>query len=83
MTCVGRDVNNEIDEYPEGTTERPCTPGLLPPGIAMVSYTVTDLDSLDIDFFSPPQILEHAPYNGRRVAACRGNAGELVELIEL
>ena len=49
----------------------------------MVSYTVTDLDSLDIDFFSPPQILEHAPYNGRRVAACRGNAGELVELIEL
>lgn len=83
MTCVGRDVNNEVDEYPEGTTERPCTPGLLPPGIAMVSYTVTDLDSLDIDFFSPPQILEHAPYNGRRVAACRGNAGELVELIEL
>ena len=83
MTCVGRDVNNEVDEYPEGTTERPCTPSLLPPGIAMVSYTVTDLDSLDIDFFSPPQILEHAPYNGRRVAACRGNAGELVELIEL
>ena len=83
MTCVGRDVNNEVDEYPEGTTERPCTPGLLPPGIAMVSYTVTDLDSLDIDFFSPPRILEHAPYNGRRVAACRGNAGELVELIEL
>ena len=83
MTCVGRDVNNEVDEYPEGTTERPCTLGLLPPGIAMVSYTVTDLDSLNIDFFSPPQILEHAPYNGRRVAACRGNAGELVELIEL
>ena len=83
MTCVGRDVNNEVDEYPEGTTERPCNTGLLPPGIAMVSYTVTDLSSLDIDFFSPPQILEHAPYNGRRVAACLGNAGELVELIEL
>lgn len=83
MTCVGRDVNNEVDQYPEGTVERPCNAGMLPPAIAMVSYTITSLDKLDIDFIAPPVQLDHAPYNGRRTATCIGYAGELVELIEI
>ncbi|RME64664.1 MAG: hypothetical protein D6782_07830, partial [Alphaproteobacteria bacterium] len=45
MTCVGRDVNNEVDQYPPGTTARPTKPGLLPPGIASVSFIVEDLDA--------------------------------------
>jgi catechol 2,3-dioxygenase-like lactoylglutathione lyase family enzyme len=83
MTCVGRDVNNEVDQYPEGTVERSVKPGMLPPAIAMVSYNVTSLDTLDVDFLSPPARFEHAPYNGRRAATCVGKAGELIELIEI
>jgi len=83
MTCVGRDVNNEVDQYPENTTQRLSRPDLLPPGIAMVSYTVQSLDAVKAPFVAPPQRFAHAPYNGRRAAVCIGNAGELIELIEL
>ncbi|WP_138378902.1 VOC family protein [Luteithermobacter gelatinilyticus] len=82
MTCVGRIVNNEIDQYPEGTTIRPGKEGLLPPGIAMTSYIVEDLDRVKAPFISPPLRLGTPPYEGRRSACCIGAAGELIELIE-
>lgn len=82
MTCVGRIVNNEIDQYPEGTIERPSKPGLLPPGIAMTSFIVEDLDAVKAPFLSKPIISELIPYNGRRTACCLGSVGEIIELIE-
>lgn len=82
MTCNGRIVNNEIDQYPPETIERPCAPGKLAPGIAMTSFIVDDLDRVKADMITAPVRLDMAPYHGRRSACCVGNADELIELIE-
>ncbi len=82
MTCVGRIVNNEIDQYPEATIERACAANMLPPGIAMTSFIVEDMDKVKAPLISAPLRIDTAPYNGRRSACCVGNAGELIELIE-
>lgn len=82
-TCIGRTVNNEIDQYPEETVERPCADGMLPPGIAAMTYLVETLDGLDVEFLSEPTVHEGALYGGRRSASCIGAAGELIELIEM
>ena len=50
--------------------------------MAMVSFTVPDLDAVRGEFLAPPQVVDAAPYGGRRVAVLRGAAGELVELVE-
>lgn len=83
MTCVDRLVNNEIDQYPESTTERTCATGMLPPGIAAVTYAVASLDSIDVTFITAPTVREGLMYEGRRTACCVGAAGELIELIEI
>jgi len=72
----------ELDEYPVGATVRPQRPGELPPGMAMVTFGVEDLDALDGNFVSPPRKIDAAPYSGARVALVRGAAGELIELVE-
>lgn len=72
----------EADQMPQTARPRPCQPGQLPPGIAMVSFEVDRL---------PPQLpgglgefhrSPVLPYGGRRSGACIGAAGELIELIE-
>ncbi len=82
MTCNGRIVNNEIDQYPPETIERPCAPGRLAPGIAIASFIVDDLDRVKAKLITAPVRLDMPPYHGRRSACCVGNAGELIELIE-
>lgn len=82
-TGVGRLVNNEIDQYPAGTVEREKAIGMLPPGIAAVTYMVKSLKDLDVDFISEPAVRPGTMYQGRRSACCIGAAGELVELIEI
>jgi len=82
MTCVDRIVNNEVDQYPPETVERPCAPGRLAPGIAMTSFIVEDIDRVTAKMISDPVRIDIAPYNGRRSACCIGNAGELIEVIE-
>lgn len=56
--------------------------GLLPAGIAIVSFVLNNLDNMGLRPVSPPQVLDGALYRGQRVAVCRGAAGELLELIE-
>ena len=63
-------------------TDRPRNPGQLPPGIAMVSFTVQDLDAFDLDYIVPPAVYDCMVNNGRRSAVFTGPVGELVELIE-
>lgn len=64
----------EADQCPEAAIERPCHPGRLPPGTAMVSFECTDAVSSGLSFDGP----EYAgPAETRR-----GRAGELIELIE-
>ena len=82
MNCVGRMVNNEVDQYPEHTAERPVIAGELPPGVAMISYIADRLDPSLGHALAPPTTFRMPPYDGRRTAMYRGTAGELVELIE-
>jgi hypothetical protein len=72
----------ELDEYPAAATPRPQREGELPPGIAMVTFSVTSLDAIDAEFLVPPRRIDAFPYAGRRAALLRGAAGELIELIE-
>jgi len=72
----------ELDEYPAAAAPRPVRKGELPPGIAMVSFSVADLDGLEADFVTAPQRVDAFPYAGRRAALLRGAAGELIEVIE-
>ena len=72
----------ELDEYPPAATARPTREGELPPGMAMVTFGIENLDQVDVEFVSPPAVVEGRPYNGRRSALVRGAAGELIELIE-
>ena len=82
VATVSKDFLLELDEYPASAPPRPIIEGHLPPGIAMVSFTVTDLDALDVDWRSPPKTIDEPPYNGRRVGVTEGAAGEWIELIE-
>lgn len=68
----------ELDGYPSNTKERPRLPGQLPPGNAIATFTVADLDKLPVHFIVPPRRL----YGEHRAATVVGPAGELIELIE-
>lgn len=77
-----KDFLVELDEYPPAAGPRPQRTGELPPGIAMVTFQVADLDAIEADFVVPPRRVDAFPYEGRRTALLRGAAGELIELIE-
>jgi len=83
MVQNGRLPIVEVDDYPEAATDRSHHAGMLPPGNALVSLAVDDLDKIDMDWIMPPEKREAAPYCGRRSASVRGPAGELLELIEI
>ncbi len=72
----------ELDQYPGSVTARTVKNGHLPPGTAMVSFTVDNLDTLDVDWRATPAAIQSFPYNGRRVGVTVGPAGEWLELIE-
>lgn len=72
----------ELDELPPAIGAREVRPGRLPPGVAVVGFTVDSLAGADLDWVTPPHRLEIAPYNGARVGIARGPGGELLELIE-
>ncbi|HEY9092575.1 hypothetical protein [Parasphingorhabdus sp.] len=73
----------EVDDYPAEATTRPRHDGMLPPGNALVTLAVDDLDRINIDWISAPQVREGALYQGRRTASVKGPAGELLELVEI
>ncbi len=78
LRLAERGNNIELDEYPEGSGPRPRAQGQLPPGVAMTTFNIDDLDAVDIDFISEPI----TAYDGKRTATFIGPAGELTELIE-
>ncbi|MBC6428136.1 MAG: hypothetical protein GDA55_02755 [Cellvibrionales bacterium] len=71
----------EIDQI-EAASHRVCPPGRLPPGIAVVSVAVVDIERLAVDWKVPPRPVSDAPYGGKKVGLVRGAAGEWLELIE-
>jgi len=72
----------ELDGYPSNTGARQVNTDELPPGIAIASFTVPDLDTIALDLIAPPRPQSGQLYGGQRMATAVGPAGELIELIE-
>ena len=72
----------EADQMPSAAASRPCLPGQLPPGVAMVSFEIDRLPGQLSSSLGPAHRAAGLPYAGRRSQACVGAAGELIELIE-
>jgi len=72
----------EVDAYPPAATARTVVSGHLPPGNALVTLAVADLEGLNLDWLSPPTPRKGPTYAGARAAVVRGPAGELLELVE-
>ncbi|WP_246263180.1 VOC family protein [Parasphingopyxis algicola] len=72
----------EVDDYPAEATDRARHDGMLPPGNAMVTLAVDDLDALACEWITPPTARQGPLYDGRRAATVIGPAGELLELVE-
>ena len=83
IATLSKDFLLEFDGYPPEARARPITPGHLPPGTAMVSFEVDDIDGLDVEWRTAPQAIAAFPYNGRKAGVTVGAAGEWIELIEL
>ena len=66
----------EVDELPPVGAERQANTGLLPPGIAIVSFT-----SNSVPDSSRSRPLAGHPYNGRQTGFYTGPSGEMLELI--
>ena len=82
MVQNGRLPIIEVEGYPDAATSRPGAPDRLPPGNAMVTLAVDDLDALDLAWIAPPIAYDGPLYAGRRTATVRGVSGELLELVE-
>jgi catechol 2,3-dioxygenase-like lactoylglutathione lyase family enzyme len=83
MVQKGRMPIVEIDDYPVQTQPRRVDAGCLPPGNALVSLMVDNLDKVAAEWVSTPQLLPGAIYGGRRSATVIGPSGELLELVEI
>lgn len=73
----------EVDDYPPQAATRTRHPGMLPPGNALVTLAVRDLNSCKVDWIAPPARREGPLYQGRRAGTTLGPAGELLELVEV
>jgi catechol 2,3-dioxygenase-like lactoylglutathione lyase family enzyme len=82
MVQAGRMPIVEVDDYPIQARRRPRHIGMLPPGKALVTQAVRELDSSTQDSISPPVRRFGPLYDGRLAGTCIGPAGELLELVE-
>jgi len=78
VTMSERGNKIELDQLPPAAVERPRNPGQLPPGTAMVSFSVADLDVIAAPLMDAPR----GNYGKVRSACCRGPANEWIELVE-
>ncbi|MEO9461097.1 MAG: VOC family protein [Marinomonas sp.] len=83
MVQGGRMPIVEVDDYPEAATMRARHADMLPPGNALVTLGVSDLDACKTDWITPPAPHKGALYEGRRAATTVGLGGELLELVEV
>jgi catechol 2,3-dioxygenase-like lactoylglutathione lyase family enzyme len=73
----------ELDEYPAQARPRSLPGGSLPPGPAMVTFAVAELDDFQLSWRSPPARIAEFPYSGQEAGVTVGPAGEWVELMEI
>jgi catechol 2,3-dioxygenase-like lactoylglutathione lyase family enzyme len=79
MVQKGRLPIIEVDGYPDAATIRPGPADALPAGNAIVTLAVDSLDTLDVNFITPPM---PGPM-GKPTTTVYGPAGERVELVEI
>lgn len=72
----------ELDQYPEGATERPRHPGALPPGVAITTMAHPDMARLDGHWASEPVVRDGPLYGGRKVGMLLTPEGALLEVID-
>ncbi len=79
----GHDIDTflEFDQYPAAATARTRSPDELPPGIAMVTLTHPDINSVAAIGLSAPQARPGAIVAGGRQITARAPDGTLVELV--
>jgi catechol 2,3-dioxygenase-like lactoylglutathione lyase family enzyme len=78
----GGQVFLELDQYPEGATERPRHPGALVPGVAITTMLYPDFTRLEQHWASAPVVREGPLYAGRRSGVLVTPEGALLEVIE-
>ena len=78
----GSEVCLQVDQLPREAISRPAHPGMLPPGIAMTTLTVPDLEAVEHGYQAPPAVHEGVLYAGRRSVTLAGPDGTLFELVE-
>jgi catechol 2,3-dioxygenase-like lactoylglutathione lyase family enzyme len=83
MVQAGRMPIVEVDDYPPQARPRARHAGMLPPGNALVTLAMHDLDACEVDWIEPPTRRDGPLYEGRRVGTTIGSAGELLELVEI
>ena len=77
LVCAERGNKMELDGFPSGTAPQPRHDGQLPPGTAMMSFSVAGFGEIGTRTFQAPTAL----YGATPAASFVGPAGEYVELI--
>lgn len=79
----GTDVFLEVDQMPAAATPRAKHAELLPPGVAITTFGVPDLDAVTAPRLSEPQRNASKLYHGQRSVTVADPDGTLFELVEL
>ena len=78
----GTDVFLEVDQMPVAAKPRPRHPSMLPPGVAITTFRVPDLDAVSAPFLSAPGRRDGQIYGGCRSGTVADPDGTLFELVE-
>jgi catechol 2,3-dioxygenase-like lactoylglutathione lyase family enzyme len=82
VASLPKDFLVELDDYPDSAKARARAPGALPGGMAMVSFTSDRIAGIKARWRHRPVRVWDFPYDGRRVVATIGPAGEWIEVLE-
>ena len=77
----GEETFLQVDQLPGQARPRPRRSGMLPPGIAMTTLSVPDLDAAARGTAAAPALHDGAVYAGRRSVTLAGPDGTLFELL--
>jgi catechol 2,3-dioxygenase-like lactoylglutathione lyase family enzyme len=72
----------EVDQLGPQARPRPRPARGLPPGLAIVTFECSRLETLHDRFIGRPAVSAIEPHRGRHTVTVHGSAGELIELVE-
>ena len=78
-----KDVFLEVDQMPPAAKPRPCHNGLLPPGVALTTFQVPDLNAVTAPLIGTPKKHDSLLYHGQMSATAVGPDGTLFEIVGL